>query len=498
MTTHIPVARNPLRLFIGALVFTVVAACTDTHPDRSQIESSSELPPVPTVETGHLSEEVRVLFADVQAQLKSTPLDGHYNSRFARLLHAYSLHAPAAIMYERCRLLRPSDLECLYLEALTLRQLGNNEEAIDLLQTLVERKPAFPRAQTVLAAAYRDQGQTDLALPLFERAVKSDRKNLEAVYGLAMSVMESGNLERARELLESLHQNGRQFGIVHAALATLNRQEGAVDAAAFHAAAASRFTDAKIPFVDSVLWNIQDEQIGDARHVREARAHFKAGRLGEAARSYESAITANPDNASSHASLVGIYAELGNLAGARRHLITARELNPADVMPIVSLGTVFMKRGDFANAQALFKEAIALQPTHAEARTLAAYCSELLGAPVEPEEYRQALQDDPTQTLAHYLFGRYLMSTQNCATALPNLRSSVLIESARTPAFVPDLVRCLAEAEEIDEARRTLASGQELARHYGNASAARALEQVALELGFRSDGASGDQARPVN
>ncbi len=473
-------------LFFCSFVVVTLVACSETVTHES--EPALELPLIPAIEVDHLTKEVREQFAGLQQKLRATPLDGHYNSRYARVLHAYSLYAPAAVMYRRCRLLRPGDLECIYLEALIQRQLGDNAEAIRLLTTLLERKPGFPRAGVVLASSYREQGQVDMALPLFEQAVNADRNNLEAVYGLAMSVMEQGDTERARTLLESLHSDGRQFGIVHAALATINRQEGKPEAVAFHTAAAQRFTETKIPFVDAVLSAVQNEQVGDRAYMREARDHFKAGRLREAASAYAKATTINPDNGSSHASLVGIYGALGNMIGAQRHFERAREINPTDVLPLVSMGTTHMKRGEFSAARGLFAEAVQLRPEHAEARTLQAYCTQLLGEPAQPDEYRRALRDDPTQSLAHYLLGRHLVQEQGCSAALPHFRDSIRIESAQTPAFIPDLVRCLVVNGENRAARAALETGKALARHYNNVGAQRSLEQAANELADQLEG----------
>lgn len=462
------------RCIAAILVCTGVISCSEP----AQVETLPELPPVPSVDVAHLGTAVRARFSELQSKLAVNPRDGHYNAAFARLLHAYSLHLPAAGMYERCRTLRPSDLECVYLEALTRRQLGDLESTKTLLSDLLKRKPNFPRAAVVLADVHRQQGNPAQALPLFETAVQRDSGNLEAVYGLAMASMETGDAQRAQSLLKGLHRNGRNFGIVHAALANLARQSGNAEALAFHTAAATRFKEDKIPFVDSVLWDVQDEQVGDARLVREARTLFEQGKLREAADAYVRATVANPENASSHISLVGIYGQLGHMPGAQRHFQQARALNPANVSNLVAMGTVHMKRGGFAAARELFAEAVTLKPEHAEARTLGAYCTELLGETVDAEEYRRALKDDPTQSLANYLLGRSIAANDSCAAALPHLRDSVRLESAQTPAFSSELVRCLIDTHALDEARDVLNSGLSLARHYRNTSALKALETL--------------------
>ncbi len=499
MATHIDLHRlqrsfqTPVTSFFTRATIAVIALMVFGCVNDDDAARTRDLPPLPTLSVDQLDNDVAQKFDELQKQLNVTPLDGHYNARYARLLHAYSLHAPAVVMYQRCRMLRPNDLECVYLEALTRRLLGDHEIAAELLSELLRRKPDFPRASVVLADTYRQQGVSDRALPLFERAVEANQGDLEATYGLAMSQLELGNLAEARAMLERLNSQGRNFGIVHAALATIHRQEGRPEAAAFSAAAATRFGDSKIPFVDNILWAVQDEQVGDQRLVREARTLMAKGSLREAADAFLKATVADPDNVSNHNSLIGIYGQLGNIAGVQRHFDKAREINPADVVPLVAMGTVEIKRGAFAAAQEHFEKVIELQPTHSEARTLKVYSAQLLGEPVDPAELRRALADDPTQTLAHYLLARHLASTESCAVALPHFKTSIRLESAQTPAFIAELVRCLVETGNLEEARAQIRTGRQMAQHYRNRNAFRAINQVADEFSVElGDGSVGD------
>lgn len=466
------------RLFCATIAALLLCGCSEPAKEDAPVE----LPPVPQISVADLDDAVKARFTEAQQKLAQSPRDGHYNASFAKLLHAYSLYQPAAVMYERCRLLRPANVECPYLEALTRREQGDVAAAERLLTKLLERKPDFPRASVVLADLYYQRGNSQPAYKLFAEAVNADSKNLEAVYGLAMTAMELGETDRARKLLEQLHSDGRNFGIVHAALATLARRAGDKSLVEFHTSAAARFADSKIPFVDSLLWAVQDEQVGDRRLVREARTLFEQGKIRQAATAYVKATVANPDNVSSHTSLIGIYGQLGNVAGAERHFKQSRALNQTGVSPLVAMGTVYMKAGSFDKARDLFAQAVELKPTHAEARTLGAYCSELLGEQADTAAYLQALKDDPTQSLAHYLLGRNTASTQSCAQALPHLRESVRLENKQTPAFMAELVRCLVVEGDLDQARARLASGFELAQHYGNQNAMASLQALQREL----------------
>jgi len=122
--------------YLVILVF-LLTACADDTPSALNVVNTidpASLPPIPTVDVTTFAPAVKAQFEEHQKTLLSAPLDGRQNAKFARLLHAYAMYAPAANMYQRCIQLRPADLNCIYLHALLQRELGNEQLAITTLE----------------------------------------------------------------------------------------------------------------------------------------------------------------------------------------------------------------------------------------------------------------------------------------------------------------------------------------------------------------------------
>ncbi|NNF17112.1 MAG: tetratricopeptide repeat protein [Gammaproteobacteria bacterium] len=460
------------------LVLLFVGACgakEESQPPR-------DLPEIPVIGLEQLSDTIKNQFGLIQQQLAERPLDGGVNKTFARLLHAYSLTGPAAVMYRRCELLRPHDLDCLYLHALVQKELGNYTAAIDNLSKVLARKTTFPRAAIVLADSYRITGEHERAAQIYQEALRHDAKLLEARYGLAVTLLNQGQLDKAYRHLQKIHAGKTRYGVVHTALAGVYRQTQNTEEVVYHTAAAKRFADVKIPYTDELLWEVQQLQIGASRYTRDADRLFKAGRLEEAARLYHKTLEINPENDSSHANLVGIYGQLGQLDKAQEHYELAIALNPSNVLPHMNLGTVLMKSADFSGASTVFAKVLQRQPRHAEARTLHTYCAQLLQQPYDVKQYRLALRDDSTLPLANYLLGRHIRAADGCAAALPFLEKSVRIENAGTVAFMADYATCLFRQEQQEAGADVIRRGRRLAQQYRNQGALRALDQVKAQF----------------
>lgn len=464
----------------AVLLLALLAVCACSAEEKEK--PSGDLPEIPVIDLQQLSNTVKNQFSEVQQQLKKRPLDGRVNKAFARLLHAYSLTEPAAVMYRRCELLRPQDLDCLYLHALVQKELGNYPVAIEKLRKVLARKATFPRADIVLADSYRNTGEYELAAQIYQEVLRHDANLLEARYGLAVTLLSQGQMDTAKNHLQKIHAGTARFGAVHTALASVYRQAQNHDEVAYHTAAAKRFADVKIPYTDELLWEVQQLHIGASRYTQDADRLFRTGRLEEAAQLYLKTLEINPDNDSSHANLVGIFGQLGQLDRARAHYERAVALNPNNVLPYMNLGTVLMKSGNFSDARVAFAEVLERQARHAEARTLHTYCAELMQQPYDVDEYRLALQDDPTLPLANFLLGRHIRAADGCARALPFFERSVRIENRGTVAFMADYATCLFREEQQEAGTDVIRRGRRLAQQYRNQSALSALDQVKAQF----------------
>lgn len=476
MIFNLPIDNG--RLLYAVALCCVMCLCLTACNQQETAPDVSPLPDLPSIALDQLPSDVQQQFRAARQALQQHPMDGYQNREYARLLHAYSLFAPASVVYQRCEVLSPNDLDCRYLHALVYRELGDDHLAITTLRTLLSRKPDYPRAALVLADSYLRTGQAKEATGLYRDALKQNPNTPEARYGLAQALMAQGDYEEAGRHLHTLHAGQERYGVVHAALATVYRQQNNASEVAYHTAAANQQREHKIPFKDAKLWVVQDLRVGDQRFMEKADELFQSGKLNEAAELYHKAILANPKNDSAHANLVGIYGELGQITTAQYHFAQAIALNAGNVTPYMNLATVSMKRGQFAEARTLLASVLQRQPDHADARTRHAYCGELMGETADVGEYRAALTSDPTQPLANYLLGRVLHKQGQCEEALPFLVTSIRIESGSTPVFMAELADCYVDLKKFDEARQVLSDGEALAHKYRNTSAAKALEVV--------------------
>jgi tetratricopeptide (TPR) repeat protein len=128
-------------------------------------------------------------------------------------------------------------------------------------------------------------------------------------------------------------------------------------------------------------------------NVAAARGAAQAGRLDDAARAYEQAITASPDSAFLFRDLADIEAKLGKTDDALPHYRKAIQLDPTDVASRIRVAEMLEARGDVEGAMALYAEADGLEPSADLKRRLTAL--EARAAYLRlPEEYR-ALGDQP-------------------------------------------------------------------------------------------------------
>jgi tetratricopeptide (TPR) repeat protein len=121
-----------------------------------------------------------------------------------------------------------------------------------------------------------------------------------------------------------------------------------------------------------------------------ARAAASTGRLDDARRAYERALSNSPDSAFLHHELGQLERRAGNTDGALEHLRRATELDPNDATALVETGELLEARGDSAGAEAVYRKASAIDPGLNLAGRIAANAERAREAGLPPE-FRAAL-----------------------------------------------------------------------------------------------------------
>ncbi|MEM9275995.1 MAG: tetratricopeptide repeat protein [Cyanobacteria bacterium P01_F01_bin.143] len=86
----------------------------------------------------------------------------------------------------------------------TLLSTGQYEESIQLAQELIAEQPQCEQAAYLLAQAYANQGELELATEYCQRALKINEISLPVLHLLAQIAEEQNNLDQAKDLLRKI------------------------------------------------------------------------------------------------------------------------------------------------------------------------------------------------------------------------------------------------------------------------------------------------------
>jgi choline-sulfatase len=205
---------------------------------------------------------------------------------------------------------------------------GDTAGAAAELAALVAADPANPVFRGKLAAAWREQGELDRAIPLYRQAAADAPKDAEAWYDLASALREAGQLPAARQAVER-------------ALAL----------------------DARMPDAHNTLGIID---LGD-------------GKLAAAQHEFETATGLDPRNAAALNNLGNVLRAQEKPADAERAYQRAVAVAPTYAEPLNGLGTLAVDRDRPREALPYFERALALAPGYHEVRLNQAIAHDMAG-----------------------------------------------------------------------------------------------------------------------
>lgn len=140
-----------------------------------------------------------------------------------------------------------------------------------------------------------------------------------------------------------------------------------------------------------------------AFHANLGEAYRALGRLDDARRSYQQALSIQPQLAAAHNNLGTILQAQGHLAAAIEHYSQAASLQPDYVDALNNLGTAYQQQGNWSAATEAFGRAVATQPGYARGhynRGVALAMQQQLADAVAA--FEQALAAEPDYADVHY------------------------------------------------------------------------------------------------
>jgi tetratricopeptide (TPR) repeat protein len=284
----------------------------------------------------------------------------------------------ALVSLRRALELQPQNLQALIDAANALCALGRAREALPLYERALQISPRLVEAHNNLGNALQELGEVAGAVACYRRALEIRPGDAETHGNLGNALRQLGQLEeaiacsqRAIELEPRLSTAHNNLGL---ALAALGRRAEAI-------ASLRRAVKLNPRFVEAL--NNLGNLLCDAGEHREAEGWYRQaidlqpqrasghcslgnallsdGRAAEAESSFRRALALQPDYPAAHVGLASALRLLGRAAEAQASCQAALATDSQQVDALSLLADLHVDRGDFAQAQELFRRALALR-----------------------------------------------------------------------------------------------------------------------------------------
>ncbi|MGB6310545.1 MAG: tetratricopeptide repeat protein [Steroidobacteraceae bacterium] len=320
--------------------------------------------------------------ASYRRALQIAPHFAEAHSNLGNALQGLGQFHEAVACYHRALQIKPQYPEAHNNLGNALRGLGRHDEAVAQYHLALQIKPQYAEAHSNLGNALRSLGQLDEAVAGYRRAIDITPLYAEAHNNLGNALLDLGRLLDAAESYRCAIEINPSFAGAHSNLSIALRRLGQFE----QAEASCRRALALNPDFAGAHSNLGDvlRDLGKAEeaaaccrravqidgnfaggHNSLGNALLDLGRHEDAAASYRQALMSDPHFAASHINLGMVLRLGGRTAEAEASCRKALDLN-AGAAASVLMAELHADNGRFAEAQELFRHAVALDPDSAE------------------------------------------------------------------------------------------------------------------------------------
>jgi tetratricopeptide (TPR) repeat protein len=451
-----------LTVILVSVCLATLIQCVDRNPPAAAVG------PLPQVDLATLNPNLSDRLATKLAILGANPEDVSSNGEVAKLLHAYQQFELAAQFYQRAQTLEPAGMRWPYYLGIIRASEGRYDEAIASFNSVLAIDPTNLPAEKRLARALLDQGKLDESLRSYKALLVNEPADPEIRRGIGGVHAALGNTEEAAAHLARAVQILPNYGEAHYALALAYRDLGDEESAAAHF---KRYEDDKFGApsgVDPLMTAVHSLNRSAIQYLRAGIEAEKAGRIPEAIAHNLQALELDPSLHQAHASLIVLYAIVGESDSARLHYQKALALNPDSVVVHYNYGRLLYDEGNYNQANLSFKRALEINPEDAFTNNDMGLTNEQFGRLDDAiRYYRRAVANRPDYVQAHFNLGRTMMQKGRPADAIGELRLALREETFRTPTYLATLASAYISLGRMSEAADTLDLARRMAQRYG-------------------------------
>jgi tetratricopeptide (TPR) repeat protein len=395
------------------------------------------------------------------------PADAGAAARLAMALHAWEQWDHAHAAYARAIAIAPDTFDWIYLDGLVLMRMARPIEAAQRFARARALDPASLAARVKQADALLDAGDTATARDACAELAADPRTEPFGRFGLGRLAAEARRHDEALRELDRALALVPDFGPAHYArarsLRALGRLDEAAQALARHTELGPRWPAVEDPAAARVAALRNDA----ATLLARARTLAAEGDVAGAIAAHEAVLVRDPSLTQAHANLVSLHGRAGNWAQAETHYRAALAGGiRADVH--YDFGVVLMAQSRWAEADAAFREALAVDPHDAAAaNNLGQVFERTRRLPEAADAYRRALASRPGLAVARFNLGRMLLALERPAEAVEILEPLAAARGADTPVHLFGLATAYVRIGRRADAIRVGREAVSLARSLG-------------------------------
>ncbi len=272
----------------------------------------------------------------------------------------------------------PGNAQVEYQLGILLAREGHDDEAVGHLEAAVGAEgagqPVPVGGDLALAMSYQRLGRQAEAIPYFQKAVTADPRDASALNNLGLALTETGKAKAAVPYFERALAGNPRDPVFHEDLgvAYIQMSDFGSAIAQFEEARALDGANPQLHYDLGLAYKLKDrmeEAIGELKEAARLDPTLpdppytlgillmQLGRLDEAAKSLRVALALRPNNGDGWAILGSVLKQLNEPEEAIPALRRAMELLPAQPGPRITLAAVLAEQGKRDEAAALRKEA---------------------------------------------------------------------------------------------------------------------------------------------
>lgn len=292
----------------------------------------------------------------------------------------YDRSAIAAQAAERALAIDPEWNDAVLLQAGVWIRQGQTDKAQALIEGLPGNAASRAQYQLALARLLIEADQATAALGAFERAIELQPDNAEARYGLAILALSVGDLDRAQQALETLHERNERPDEAAYYLGTIAEERGDYGAAqrwyqrvesgghAFESqvrAARMIYEQGDLTGAQRRLRELRETypEMIEQLYAAEGQLLYEAGEPRAALDVYNHGLEHTSNSIELRYGRSMAYERLGRIDAARADLQAVLDAEPDDARALNALGYLLANHADnYEQARAYIQRALEAEP----------------------------------------------------------------------------------------------------------------------------------------